>query len=140
VAGDGAPVVIDASVAVKWFVTRGENGVDAATDLLTAHSRDEIRLACPALMVHELMHVLRRRSREVHDLPNAMEAFFDSAIMVFGPDRELMTSAARLCAENSVSTADSAYAALAMLLDCEFVTADRSLARCLAGIARVRQL
>jgi predicted nucleic acid-binding protein len=133
-------LVIDASVAVKWFATHGEDSIAEATGLLEAHGEGQVALVGPALLVHELMHVLRRRRREVSDLPAAMDGFFDAGLVLVPPDRELMISAARLCAERTISTSDATYAALALALDCELVTADRRLGKALDGICRVRVL
>ncbi|MDO8914994.1 MAG: type II toxin-antitoxin system VapC family toxin [Coriobacteriia bacterium] len=133
-------LVIDASVALKWFATQGEDSIEEAASLLGAHGERQLALVGPALLVHELMHVLRRRKREVSDLPAAMDGFFDAGIALVTPDRELMISTARLCVERQLSTSDATYAALALILDCELVTADRRLARALDGVCPVRVL
>ncbi|HEX9092951.1 MAG TPA: type II toxin-antitoxin system VapC family toxin [Coriobacteriia bacterium] len=133
-------LVMDASVAVKWFVSRDETSVREAAGLLEAHGQGSVALVGPALLAHELMHVLRRRDREVRDLPAAMQGFFDAGVALVPPDRQLMVSAARLCGERQLSTSDAIYAALAMMLGCELVTADRRLARALGDICAVRAL
>ena len=133
-------LVIDASVAVKWFATHDEDSIEEAAGLLEAHGEGQVALIGPALLVHELMHVLRRRKREVSDLPAAMDGFFDAGVALVAPDRDLMISTARLCGERQISTSDATYAALALALDCELVTADRRLARALDGVCLVRVL
>jgi predicted nucleic acid-binding protein len=137
---EGPVLVVDASVAVKWFVTRDESAVEEAAALLAAHARSESILVGPSLLVHESMNALRRRRAEVPDLVGATDTFFDFGVALVPPDRELMISAARLCAERTLSTSDATYAALALALDCELVTADRRLGNALVGVCRVRVL
>ena len=138
--GDTSLRVIDASVAVKWFVTRDEEALEEAGALLVAHAHSEGSLVGPSLLVHELTNALRRRRTEVPDLAAATDVFFDFDVALVPPDRELMVSAARLCAERQLSTSDATYAALALILGCELVTADRRLARALDGVCPVRVL
>lgn len=133
-------LVVDASVAVKWFVTRDEEAVEEAAALLAAHARSECSLVGPSLLVHELTSALRRRRTEVPDLAAATDVFFDFSVPLVPPDRELVVSAARLCAERSLSTSDATYAALALMLRCELATADGRLANALEGVCPVRVL
>ena len=139
-AGESGLTVVDASVAVKWFVAEGEDDLREAADLLQSHGQGSTSLVGPALLAHELVNALGRRSREVRDLPAATGVFFDFAIPLYPTDRELMVSTARLSADLGLSTADATYAALALMLDCELVTADHGLADALEGTVRVRTL
>ena len=135
---DAHLLVLDASVAVKWFVTRNEDSVEPAEGLLTAHAEHLVRLVGPSLLAYELMNVLRGRSHESADLVAAMGAFFDVGVLLVPPDRESMGFAARVCADRGIAAADATYAALAHILDCELVTADRRLAHTAEGVCRVR--
>lgn len=143
-------VVVDASVAVKWFVSEGEDAVDEAELLLEAHADGSVRLVAPALMVHELFSVLCRGGRgsagkrgasgpaEATTLREAMDAFFDSGVTLIAPDRDLMESAASHVQALGASPFDAVYSALARALGCELATADRKLARKLGGAVGVR--
>jgi predicted nucleic acid-binding protein len=136
--GADAPfVVLDASVAVKWFLTEDETGVAQATALLAEHAEGRVRLVAPTLVVHELMGVFVRRlpSTAVED---ALDAFFDADVQLLSPSRELTQEAATLVARHQLAAFDSAYAALALSLGCPLATADRRLAKGLSGIAEVR--
>jgi predicted nucleic acid-binding protein len=52
------PIVLDASVGVKWF--RDEPGSLEARDLLLRHGRSEIELVVPSLFVYEVVGVATR--------------------------------------------------------------------------------
>lgn len=136
-ADDTSLVVIDASVAVKWFIAVDESEVVAATRLLDAHARGDVRLVAPTLIVHELMGVFVRRLPAAGRV-EALEAFFDASIELVPPTRDLVLLSAGLIAERGVSAFDSAYAALAATLACPLATADRRLARALGTAVGIR--
>ncbi len=133
-------VVVDASVAVKWFIVDDEASVEAADKLLARHSRGDVRLIAPALLAHEVLNVLRRPGRPAPALPDAMTALFETDILFVAPDRALMVRTADLVVEYGLSTFDAAYAALAATLGCELVTADKRLARAISGACVVRAI
>jgi predicted nucleic acid-binding protein len=137
VATEARLAILDASVAVKWFVTDNEDGVDEALALLASHKEAETRLIGPALLAYELLSALRKRS-DSPKLTDAMDGFHDAGVFLVPPDRELMTAAARICVERGTSASDAAYAALAQLLDAELVTADRRLAAAFGDACLVR--
>ncbi len=132
--------VVDASVVVKWFVSDGEAGVDAAAELLKRHIDGGVRLVGPTLLAHEVLNVLRRPGRATPLLPDAMQALFDTGTTLIAPDAPLMVRTAELVAELGLSTFDAAYVALAGTLGCELVTADHRLARAVGGGVAVRVL
>lgn len=133
-------LVVDASVAVKWFIAHGEDGVRAADDVLQQHIEGAIRLAAPALLVHEVLNVLRRPGRVSPALPDAMRALYGVELILVSPDEALMVRAAGLVAERGLSTFDAAYVALAETLGCGLITADRGLARAVGESIPVRVL
>ena len=130
-------IVLDASVAVKWFLAENESRGAEAASLLAEHAADRVALVAPTLVVHELMAVLVRR------LPpdaraEALNSFFDAGVGFVVPPRSLMIEAARLVADLQLSVFDAAYAALATSLACPLATADRRLARALEGAVPIR--
>ncbi|MDZ4168783.1 MAG: type II toxin-antitoxin system VapC family toxin [Coriobacteriia bacterium] len=133
------PLVVDASVVVKWFVSAGESGTDTAAELLTEHADGAVRLVAPTLLAQEVFGVLTRGGRTAGSADEAIEAFCDVGVVLIAPTRELMLTAADLMRSHGVSALDSAYAGLAKTLDCELATADRKLARAVSGAVRVRR-
>ena len=131
------PVVVDASVVVKWFLVAGESGVSDAAALLVEHAEGRVRLVAPALLAHELMGVFVRRI-DGEGVSRGLDAFFDTGVYLVPPDRELMLSAAELAMRHQLSAFDSAYAALATSLGCSLATADRRLADVLGSAVQIR--
>ena len=130
-------VVVDASVAVKWFLSADESSVDEAAALLAQHAAGDIRLVAPALIVHELMGVFVRRLRGPQ-VAEALDAFYDAGVHLISPDHALMARAAELASQCQLSAFDSAYAAVAASLECTLATADIGLANALKGALEVR--
>jgi predicted nucleic acid-binding protein len=130
-------LVVDASVAVKWYLTDSESGVQDAAALLDDHAAGRCALVAPALLVYELLSVFVRR------LPgdaraDALDAFHDVDVHLVAATRDLTLEAARLVASRQISSFDSAYAGLASVLGCPLVTADRRLVTALGDSVPTR--
>jgi predicted nucleic acid-binding protein len=129
-------VVIDSSVAAKWFVGGGETGVEAAFELLRAHQADEVRLCAPSLVLLEVLNALRFRGLEAAVLDDCAAEML--AIQLgLEPLEPLAQRAAVLSAAHSLTVYDASFVALAERLDCELVTADQRLADCPACRTRL---
>ncbi len=115
--------VIDASVALKWFLL--EEGRDRALALLEEVLKDPPGFAVPELFYFELAHVFNRAVPE----PGPMQSELLQQVMVLGIQRFAMTpdllqevsSLQRL----GLSGYDAAYVALAKLVEGQWVTFDR---------------
>lgn len=118
-------VVVDASVAVKWFVADGEKNVERARALLEEHRAGETRLVAPALMPVEVLNALRRAPGGADVLPQAAQALADVEIELVAPDAAMLAEIARLVAEHGLTAFDASYAVLALERECRLVSADR---------------
>jgi predicted nucleic acid-binding protein len=118
------PVVVDASVAVKWYLPEPYSA-DAEKLLSGVY-----RLLAPDLIVSEVGNILWKRiMRSELSVPKA------KGIMAAFAELPLTLLPANTLAENAMTVAcglkrafyDSIYLALAMTADCRLVTADRKL-------------
>lgn len=134
----GTTVVVDSSVAFKWFVEERERQVAAAWSLLTAHLEGPTSLASVTHMRLEVLNALLRRGLASRDLVRASDALDGFRIEWREIDGALARAAARLASEHALTPYDAAFAALALELDAELVTADARLAR--SGACRTRLL
>lgn len=130
-------LVVDASVAMKWYLTDGESGVQDAVALLGDHAAGRCALVAPTLLVHELLAVFVRRL-PADARADALDAFYDVDVHLVAPTRDLTLEAARLVASRQISSFDSAYAGLASVLGRPLVTADRRLAAALGDSVPTR--
>lgn len=114
--------VVDASVAVKWFVEEIQS--DDAERLL---DRD-FHLWAPDLIGAEITNTLwkkvRRHELSVADAVEIQSAFASVAVEI-APSAPLLPAALQIAVSLDRSVYDSLYLALAVALDCTLVTADR---------------
>jgi len=134
----GPTVVVDASVAVKWFVSERESHVDAAWALLESHLHGRTTLAAPCHLHLEVLNAARSRQLSLADLLQVCSALDGLQVELHPVTGPLSQSAVEIAEKHRLTLYDAAYAALALDLDAELVTADRRLAE--SGACRVMLL
>ncbi len=116
--------VVDASVAVKWFLP--EPDTPRALAVRDAHVDGETTLVAPLLLVYEVANALRYHPQVgAEALADHMEDLFALGLGFDVPSEESLGGAIRLAYGRGVTVYDAAYLALAERLDCPLVTADR---------------
>jgi predicted nucleic acid-binding protein len=132
--------VLDASVAVKWFVA-GEPLRDAAHRVLDDIARAPGSYMVPELFMNEVLAVVSRApdatAKGVQDLLSFVESL---GIARVGNGHELLAKAAQLACEWGLSGYDAVYVALAALSDGVWLTADAKAAAKIRRRAWVRRL
>ena len=137
-------LVIDASVAAKWFLpASGEPLAAEARQLLTRYAAGQIRFAVPDLFWAECANILWKAVRQGRCRRSAA----DDAIQALRKQNLPTTSSAELL-EDAFSLAatfdrtvyDCLYVALALRLKAPLVTADSRLANALAAQLPVKWL
>lgn len=116
-------VVVDASVAVKWF-SKEENS-DKAESLLNMNHLSQLSIYAPNLLIYETGNALWKGKKIDHDiLINDMDVLFDSNIEFIPLDKSLIQSAASLMPKYDLTFYDAAYVGLACILKTPLVTAN----------------
>lgn len=136
------PVVVDASVALKWVVT--EAGSEQASALLTGLSTGALSLFAPEHLVGEIGNGLHKRVTQnvlsVDDALTALDAVAALELEFIGGSERWFRSL-RAALDWQLTTYDALYVLLALDLDAELVTADVRLAEAaLEHALPVRQL
>lgn len=118
--------VIDASVAIKWFLP--EAARPQAVRLLRQYREKSIKLVAPELLVVEVSNVFCKRVRR-NELSesSALEAFRLLNINTPGlvEDRVLLSYAMSLSLRTGQTIYDCLYLALALRMECDLITADQ---------------
>ncbi|TVS08198.1 MAG: PIN domain-containing protein [Phycisphaerales bacterium] len=130
-------LVVDASVAVKWFLP--EEGREAAGALLSP----EHRLIAPDLLWIEVASVFWKLARRGSLTPDeAQELFRDTSAfpVEICPSAELLPEALRIANETDRTVYDSLYIALAAKEKAQAVTADERLVNALSKSAWKRSV
>lgn len=137
---DAGPVilVVDSSVAVKWFLPEREEHVDRAWALLQSHLDERIRLAAPEHLRLEVLNALLHRGLPADALRSSAAALDGFRLTWHRLGAPLAASAVDIATARGLTLCDAAFAALALELDAELVTADRRLAA--SGACRTRLL
>ncbi len=116
--------VIDASIAVKWYSTFGEDDSRKADELLQNYVDGSCEFMAPTLIVYELVNALRFNPHfTVGDVKRATKDFFDLQITLEDPS-QYMHAAIDLAFTYSLTIYDAAYAALSQVTGIPLITAD----------------
>ena len=133
-------VVVDASVAIKWFfrLREDERDIDAALELLRGVLDDRVRLIQPPHFIAEMGAVLAR------EMPDTAEAALKDLLdieMRLVSDEDVYTTAVSLAVHLQHHLFDTLYHAVALeSVDAVLVTADVRYCNRAAGIGRVMRL
>jgi len=135
--------VVDASVAFKWLIPdSAEDDVPKAKALLVDHMEGRAKITIPSLLYYEVGNILLfGRSRP--PLDEAMEALTDLFAVpldVAPPALADATATLQLASHRGLSYYDATYVALAEILDCTLITADRRLVQRARATGHVRLL
>lgn len=115
-------VVVDTSVAVKWFVP--EIHAEAAGRLLES----DVVFCAPDLIGPELANAIWQKVRRgdlTREEADEILATFDGLAIEMVPSKGLLAPAFKIAAMLDRTVYDSLFVALAVVQDCPLVTADR---------------
>lgn len=137
----GSKIVVDTSVLIKWFKTRGEEFLKEAEQLLEEIERRPLEVHVPALLLYEVGNILLLKTRlGLAALDEAVERLEALPFVVAPPAAPLLKRALRLGREFSLTFYDASFLALAVELDCPLVTADQRLFEHAHSLQRVHHL
>jgi predicted nucleic acid-binding protein len=116
--------VLDASVLVKWFHSKGEQRVEAARALRAQFEAGKLRVFAPQLLWLEIVNVAARRwSWTQEELEKLAEALSNLGFEVMEPD---IAAVARWAAQG-LTAYDAAYVAVAEQAGAPLITDDEQI-------------
>lgn len=119
-------VVIDASVAIKWFSQ--EKDSDRAVALRADHIEGRKTLVSPDLLIYEVLNALRFKPKfNSTTVARALNDLLDLRLDIMIPTREVISKCSELSYEYNITSYDSYYLALGEFLGLNVVTADNRL-------------
>ena len=117
--------VIDASIAVKWFVN--EEKSNKAIEIRDLHINRKVTIIVPEIIFLEVINALRYKKLDKELLNNVNNDLFDMQLHVEKLNNFLLAKAIILSIQYDLSLYDSLYAAIAQLHGCPLVTEDEKL-------------
>ncbi len=135
--------MIDASVAFKWLVPdAAEDDVPAAKALLVDHMEGRAKIIIPSLLYYEVGNILifGRSRPPIEQATDALADLFSIPLEVVPPALVSADVTLRLASLRGLSYYDATYVALAEMLDCQLITADRRLVERARATGHVRLL
>ena len=118
-------VVIDTSVAYKWFSIDKEEHISYALKLLEAHLHNRETIIAPDIIIYELSNAWATKTRlSVGKIETFLEDFEELKIKIEPVTFELIGKAICFAKKYHVSVYDASYAVLAKEKKCDLVTAD----------------
>ena len=137
-------LVLDASVAAKWFLPRaGEPLTKEALALLDRYAKGDIEFEVPDLFWAEFANILWKCVRmgrlSEKSAADALTSMMEGSFPTTG-ERELAEPAFAIAVATGRTIYDSMYVALAVQKDAAFITADERLVNALATHWPVRWL
>jgi predicted nucleic acid-binding protein len=123
------PVVIDASVAAKWFLKHaGETDTDLADDLLLAILADDVDAHGPGIFTREVCNLLAKaiggQRLTKDEATECASEFFKVPVTIHDETEDQLCTAIQMAADHSKTFYDMTYVRLAVELSCRWCTAD----------------
>ena len=119
-------VVIDASVAVKWFIAEADH--HRARDLRNAFLAGRVDVACPSIFQYEVLNALRfNDSVNASDLEEAVDSLDKAALPLHPLEGALAKQTVATARRRDITVYDASYVTLSRALRCRLVTADEQL-------------
>ncbi|MEM4374497.1 MAG: type II toxin-antitoxin system VapC family toxin [Nitrososphaerota archaeon] len=117
-------LVLDASVAVKWF--SAEQLREKALLILKKYIDGEVELIAPSLLYYEVANALRYNPRfGIEEVKEAVKALEDLALKIYDFKGDLASNAVETAYRTGITVYDGAYIALARMEGATLYTADK---------------
>ncbi len=122
-------VVIDSSVAVKWYVL--EQNSTESRRLFGEYRNGKLTLLAPDLIYAEFGNIMWKKQAfqnfDPLDAANIVDEFQKGVTLTLTSTKELLDEAYSLAVAKKRSVYDMLYLALSLRVGCKFVTADEKL-------------
>jgi predicted nucleic acid-binding protein len=119
-------VVLDTSVIIKWLIE--EEDTPLALEFQQAHVNDRERIAVPELLFYETCNVLAAKGIFTQrEAEAALSLLFEFELETYSLGWEEFCLSLALSYRYKITIYDAVYIALAQVLGCRFITADKRL-------------
>jgi predicted nucleic acid-binding protein len=136
---DERKVVIDASVAVKWFIE--EEYTKEALMLRDSYKEGLVDLIAPSLLPYEVLNALKYSGAFGEDELKEIAGILESLqITLYNIEEEYAMKTVELAMRRGLTIYDASYPALAMVEDATLYTADEKMLKKIAALGLARHI
>jgi predicted nucleic acid-binding protein len=119
-------IVVDASIAFKWFKSDNEDFYQESIKLLKQHLTDENKILVPQFIFVELSNALGTKTLTTIEMAKKhIRNLYSFNLDVYQPDQKDIINSLSLAKKYKTSVYDMLYAVTAKHNKCKLVTADR---------------
>ena len=121
-------IVVDASIAVKWFNVKDENNVDLALEIQKQKTGNEIEITVPDLFFLEIVNAFLTKSFfSRQDVLMIEEALDKMNLAIAFPDHLTLKNAINIAYENDLTIYDAIYVETAITNNAILLTEDKKI-------------
>ncbi len=133
-------IVVDASVGLKWIFPI-EEGSKEAISLIEKVIKEEEVLAVPDIFYYEIANALvYKTGLEVGKVIGGFKEIYDAETEIISLNEEDFITALKFAKEYKITLYDASYVTLAKKLNCDFLTADKTLVEKLKNLPFVKSI
>ena len=134
-------LIVDASVALKWFSIKGEASVGESRGVWNVIQSGEIKAYAPLFMLVEVVNVLARKKKvEAIVFNNILKKLAGSKIVFVDLKKDDLRKLGSLVNKYGLTAYDAQYLLLAKQLNCKLVSYDEELLKISDWVVRVKDL
>ncbi len=124
-------IVLDASVAIKWFKDEDENYVDLALCIQKKKLTGEVEIIVPDLFFLEVLNAfLTKPALTLEDMKNIKESLLKMNMKIVYPESKLLGKTIHIASKNNLTFYDALYIATAEANDAILYTEDKKILCC----------
>lgn len=134
-------LIVDASVALKWFPIKGEIFVEESREVWKAIQLGEIKAYTPLFLLVEVANVLARKKRvEAIVFNSILKKLANSKIVFVDLKKDDLRKLGSLVNKYGLTAYDAQYLLLARQLNCKLISYDEELLKISDWVTRVKNV
>ena len=115
-------IVVDSSVAVKWFNTKDEDNLDQADKLLKELEEEKIEIFMPEISKYEITNALLYKKLSLSLIETSLSTIYSMQVKFVPLDNVLAAQTVEIAFKNKITFYDACFLSLAKKIKGELVT------------------
>ncbi len=134
-------LIIDASVALKWFPPKGESSIEEALGIWDSIQLKKLKAYAPTFMLVEVANVLARKKKvEAIVFSSVLKKLASSKIVFVDLKKDDLSKLGSLVNKYGLTAYDAQYLLLARQLKCKLVSYDEELLKITDWVVKVKEV